>query len=108
MTEVQPGDVVFSFVDKAIRAIGVAKSTAFESRRPLEFPDQAPWKQDGYRVRVSYRELSAPLAITPVAASLHRLLPDHYSPLTKSGTGVQGYLFALPDEAGIFLPRDEW
>ena len=31
------------------------------------------------------------------------LLPDKYSPLTREGTGNQGYLFRLPDRAAQFL-----
>jgi hypothetical protein len=37
MREVSPGDLVFSFVDTRIAAIGVAQSYCSESPKPLEF-----------------------------------------------------------------------
>jgi putative restriction endonuclease len=37
MKEVAPGDVVFSFVDTRIPAIGVVSSYCYESPKPLEF-----------------------------------------------------------------------
>ena len=37
MRVVAPGDLVFSFVDTKIWAIGVAQSIAYESPKPAEF-----------------------------------------------------------------------
>src|SRR5438067_8040762 len=37
MREVSPGDIVFSFVDTKIAAIGVAQSYCWESPKPQEF-----------------------------------------------------------------------
>jgi hypothetical protein len=37
MREVAPGDVVFSFADTLIKAIGFAASHAYEAPKPLEF-----------------------------------------------------------------------
>ena len=37
MREVAPGDVVLSFADTRIKAIGIACSNAYEAPRPLEF-----------------------------------------------------------------------
>src|SRR3954452_12614234 len=37
MREVSPGDVVFSFVDTLIAAIGLAQSYCWESPKPAEF-----------------------------------------------------------------------
>ena len=37
MREVSPGDVIFSFSDTRIAAIGIAQSYCWESPKPLEF-----------------------------------------------------------------------
>ena len=37
MREVSPGDVIFSFVDTRVAAIGIAQSYCWESPKPQEF-----------------------------------------------------------------------
>ena len=54
MREVTPGDLVFSFVDTRIVAIGTVTSYCYESPKPLEFGDAGSnWETIGWRVRVS-------------------------------------------------------
>lgn len=100
MTQVQSGDVIFSYVDQNILAISIAKSAASTSLRPKEFPDQELWKQEGLRIDVEFRDLKPPLHVPQIVSQLQPLLPARYSPLTRDGTGVQGYLFAIPAAAG--------
>lgn len=103
MLDVQPGDLIFSYVGQHIRSLAVAGSSARPDIRPSEFSDQSLWKQEGYRIDVSYEDFHPPIDIPPIAADLARLLPTRHSPLTRRGTGVQGYLFNLPRPAGRFL-----
>jgi HNH endonuclease len=103
MAHVQPGDVIFSYVDQKIPAISIAKTAALASLRPNEFPDQELWKQEGVRVNVEFRDLKPPLEVPLIVSQLQPLLPPKYSPLTSKGTGVQGYLFAIPPAAGRLL-----
>src|SRR5947208_12469760 len=42
MREVSPGDVVFSFADTVIAAIGIAQSYCWESPKPAEFGASPP------------------------------------------------------------------
>ena len=56
-------------------------------------------------MKVSYEDLVTPLAIPPLSSDLLSHLPPRYSPLNKTGTGAQGYLFPLADEAGALLLR---
>lgn len=37
MREAAPGDIIFSFADTLIRAIGIAQFYCWESPKPLEF-----------------------------------------------------------------------
>jgi hypothetical protein len=101
--DVRAGDIVFSYVNQTICAISVAQTSAYDSTRPLEFTAQELWKQDGRQIDTIYEDVYSPLAIPPIASELMEHLPEHYSPLTRNGTGNQGYLFSLPDRAGRLL-----
>jgi putative restriction endonuclease len=51
MREVSPGDLVFSFVDTWIAAIGLAKSYCSECPKPTEFGSVGlNWENIGWRV----------------------------------------------------------
>jgi hypothetical protein len=58
MREVSPGDIVFSFVDTRIMAIGVADSYYWESPKPAEFGSAGQyWEEIGWKVRVRFTPL---------------------------------------------------
>src|SRR3546814_7619524 len=105
MREVAPGDVVFSFSDTYIKAIGIAGSHAYESPKPREFGQAgAYWDNIGWRVDVRFAELRGPIKPAEHMAQLAPLLPDRYAPLQKSGGGLQGvYLTLLPDDFATAL-----
>ena len=59
MREVAPGDLVFSFADAQIQAIGIAQSFCWESPKPTEFGNTGQyWENVGWKVSVSFVELS--------------------------------------------------
>jgi len=103
LARVQPGEIVFSYVKQCIPAVGVATSKGYEHPRPAVFKPAERWQNDGYRVDVDYRDVSPPLNIAAVLSDLLPLLPNKYSPLTRSGGGVQGYCFEIPPATGRFL-----
>jgi putative restriction endonuclease len=99
MAHVMPGDVVFSFADAAIRAIGVALGRAREAPKPLEFGAAGEqWGTDAaWQVPVRFRELERPFRTQDHAAELAPVLPAKYSPIRANGKGNQGtYLAAVP------------
>ena len=98
MREVAPGDVVFSFCDGYIKAIGLAVSHAYEAPKPIEFGQAgAYWEKIGWRVDVTFFELKGPIRPVEHMARLGPLLPPRYSPLRSNGHGLQGvYLTYLP------------
>ena len=102
MNEVRPGDVIFSYVGGKIVSVAVAKTAAYDSPRPSDL-GEGVWEDAGKKVEVEYLDLSVPLVIAGVVPELQPLLPERYSPLTRFGTGNQGYLFALPPRVGRFL-----
>lgn len=105
MREVAPGDVIFSFADTLIKAIGIASSHAYEAPKPLEFGQAgAYWDKIGWRVDVRFSELQGPIKPAAHMAQLAPHLPSKYAPLQANGNGLQGvYLTLLPDEFAFAL-----
>jgi hypothetical protein len=98
MTQVRPGDVIFSFAKQAVGAIGVAKSKAYDAKQPSELNDE--WDDDGWRVDVDYVPVDPAVPLSSFVSEFVPLLPDIYSPINRKNTGNQGYLFSLPADAG--------
>lgn len=98
MREVTPGDLVFSFVDTRIVALGIVSSYCYESPKPAEFGGVGlNWEAIGWRVRVNFVSLHEKIRPKDHIALLKGLLPSRYSPLQESGNGIQSvYLTELP------------
>ena len=61
MREVAPGDLILSFVDTRLVAIGIAQSYCWESPKPSEFGTAGQnWEDMGWRVRVAFTRASPP------------------------------------------------
>lgn len=91
MREVSPGDIVFSFADTKISAIGIAQSHAYEAPKPLEFGQVgANWDVIGWRVDTRFFRLQQPIRPVEHIGRLRPFLPSKYSPLQPSGDGLQG------------------
>src|ERR1017187_5139080 len=99
MREVAPGDLVFSFVDTRIVAMGIASSYCYESPRPLEFGTVGMnWERIGWRVRVDFTPLHSQIRPKDHIGLLLHTLPARYAPLQHSGDGKQSvYLAAVPE-----------
>jgi putative restriction endonuclease len=99
MREVSPGDLIFSFVDTRIVAIGTVASYCYESPKPVEFGGVGMnWEAIGWRVRVNFTSLVRRIRPKDHIDILRRLLPTRYSPLQESGNGLQSiYLTEIPD-----------
>jgi hypothetical protein len=98
MREVAPGDLIFSFVDTRILAVGIAQSYCWESPKPEEFRTAGQnWENIGWRVAVDFTELASRIRPKDHIEILRPLLPDRYSPLQFNGNGIQSiYLTELP------------
>lgn len=99
MREVTPGDVIFSFSNTHIRAIGIATSHAYEAPKPLEFGQAgAYWNNIGWRIDVKFHELRLTTKPADHMTVLAPLLPAKYAPLRPNGAGLQSvYLTCLPE-----------
>jgi putative restriction endonuclease len=88
MREVAPGDLIFSFVDTRIAAIGIAKSYCWECPKPTEFGSTgANWENIG--VNVSFVSLLNKIRPKDHIEVLKTVLPQRYSPLQANGNGIQ-------------------
>lgn len=105
MREVAPGDIVFSFADTRIKAIGVIASHAYEAPKPLEFGQTgAYWDLIGWRVDVRFVELRHKVRPSEFMQTLAPLLPVTYSPLGPTGRGRENlYLTRLAEELAASL-----
>jgi putative restriction endonuclease len=112
MREVAPGDVIFSFVDTRIAAVGIAQSYCWESPKPLEFGTAGQyWENVGWRVSARFTQLLHQVRPKDHMTVLRPVLPAKYSPLQPNGNGLQSvYLAAIPDTlaevlAGLIGPE---
>jgi putative restriction endonuclease len=90
MREVSPGDIVFSFRDTVIAAVGIARSFCYESPKPVEFGATGTnWGTIGWRVEVTFQERTHRVRPKEHMDRLGGFLPAKYSPLTPGGNGLQ-------------------
>jgi putative restriction endonuclease len=97
MREVSPGDVVFSFCDTRIKAIGVVTGGSQTGPKPDFGNAGLNWSKEGWFVPVDYCVLNKQIRPKDHAAILRPFLPARYSPLQESGDGLQSvYLAEVP------------
>lgn len=98
MRLVTPGDVILSFAETRIVAVGIATSHCYEAPKPVEFGKAGDdWSAIGWRVDVAYQQLPNRLRPADHMPALRPLLPARHSPLQPDGRGLQSvYLTRLP------------
>jgi putative restriction endonuclease len=96
MKLVQPGDVIFSYANGRIGAVGRVTVAASASPKPIEFGSVGDyWSHEGWLVEVDFKDAHRPL---------QPMLPERNSPLQKSGNGNQGcYLAGISNALGHLL-----
>ena len=104
MKEVQPGDVVFSFCDTRIKAIGRVTSLAQTQPKP-EFRNSGEgWSNEGWFVETDFSELDNQIRPKDHIDKIRDFLPTKYSPLQQNGNGIQSvYLANVPTEMATIL-----
>ena len=104
MTEIEAGDVVFSFAGTEIRAVGIALGGALEAPKPTVFGAAGEtWSTIGWKVPVEFTRMEAPIRPVHHMEILAPLLPGKYSPIRENGAGNQQYLFPVPDDMAYAL-----
>ena len=107
MSLAQPGDIVFSYADGRIGAIGQVVAPASLSPKPTEFGTVGDyWSNEGWLVDVQFSEASHSIRPRDHIHAIGSLLPNIYSPIQANGHGNQGiYLAAISDALGELLIR---
>jgi putative restriction endonuclease len=105
MQLVEAGDIVFSFADTYIKAVGIAVGSAISRDKPKVFGNTGEnWSTDGWHVPVEFTRMDYPIKPKEHMHLLGPLLPSKYAPLTLEGNGLQGvYLAQVPTEMGQVL-----
>lgn len=104
MEEVRPGDLVFSYCDTYIKAIGVVQSAAVTAPKPNFESAGSNWSNEGWYVEVEFAELANPLKPKEFIEQIRPLLAEKYAPLQHNGNGLQGiYLTEISPQFGNLL-----
>ncbi|AWV08630.1 HNH endonuclease [Marilutibacter maris] len=105
MRLVRPGDIVFSYANGQIGAIGQVIETVSASPKPSEFGHVGDyWSDEGWLVSVYFNDAPKPLRPKAHIERIAPLLPTKYSPIQKTGDGNQGcYLAGISDALGHIL-----
>ncbi len=104
MERVRPGDIVFSFYDTYIKAIGVIQREAVTAPKPDFRTAGSNWADEGWYVEVEFSEIKNPIKPKDYMELIKPLLAAKYAPLQSSGKGLQGiYLTEISQELGDLL-----
>ena len=104
MEEVRPGDLVFSYCDTYIKAIGVVQRPAVTAPKPDFRTAGSNWADVGWYVEVEFAELENPIKPKDFMNQIRPLLADKYAPLQENGNGLQGiYLTEISAAFGELL-----
>src|SRR5712671_4173959 len=82
-----PGDIIYSFADGAIGAVGVVLGSARDAAKPLELDSIAEYAdtQAGWLVPVRFMTLTNSLRTEEYGAELAAVLPRKHPPILASG-----------------------
>ncbi len=104
MTQVRPGDLVFSFCDTLIRAVGIVQREAVTAPKPDFRSAGSNWSNEGWFVEVEFVELDNPIRPKDFMPQIIPLLADKYAPLQANGNGLQNiYLTEISTEFAQLL-----
>jgi len=105
MKRIQPGDLIFSYANAAIVAVGVARTHCYSFPKPIEFGRAGIyWQDEGWKVDVHYRKLVEPVRTMDHIESMRSLLPATKSPMQiDTGRANQAYLFKIDKPLALAL-----
>ncbi|MET3945797.1 hypothetical protein ABIB49_000472 [Arthrobacter sp. UYCu512] len=106
MDRVQPGDVIVNYADMQIRAISTALTDARPAANPHVGLTELEWEKDGREIKLRMQELEVPMHLSDVPEALRKSWKSYGSPFNIKGGVNQGYLFELPEEAGLWIMNE--
>jgi hypothetical protein len=105
LTRTRVTDLIFSYANGKIRAIGIIEDKCRDSERPGAFGDIGEqWDKDGWLVQVRWSVLDTPFSPKSHILRIAPLLPKKYSPIQANGDGNQKcYLAEISDSMASVL-----
>jgi 5-methylcytosine-specific restriction endonuclease McrA len=103
MTEVEEGDYVIHSFQKQIKAISIAKSSAYTFDNPKENAEQ--WMPDGWKIDTEYFIIDKPIITSDHREAIKSLQPTKNAPFNKLGKGNTGYLFRANKDFFDFIVK---
>lgn len=105
LTLVQPGDVVFSYANTKIQAVGVASGACREAAKPTDFGAAGEgWAKTGWKVPIEWEMLSSPVIPKEHIDAIAPLLPVKNAPIKPNGNGNERcYLASISSSLGELL-----
>ena len=107
MLELQPGDIVYSHYKGNVRARGIVRARAVESRQPenLLAIGQSLWLDDGWLVQVDFETSLTPLVTKAHFRDMYPLLLEEYPvPIASNGNAAQkNYLTRISEQLATYL-----
>lgn len=94
MTLAKPGELVFSFCDTYIKAVGVITKSATSAPKPNLGRSGVNWSTEGWLVEVKFKEFTNKIRPKDHMSNLEPFLPSKYSPLQANGNGLQSVYLA--------------
>jgi hypothetical protein len=107
LTRVKRGEMIFSYANGVIPAVGIIESLAEDEPKPASFGSAGSrWDDQGWMVKVKWIRLEKPVRPKDYLREIVPLLPKKYSPLKADGDGNEGvYLAQINAELGQLLMR---
>jgi len=82
----QPGDVVYSYANGVLGAVGVVIARASPCPKPTEFGSVGDyWSNEGWLLPVAFTELERPVRPKDHIGLIAPLLPELHSPIQRNG-----------------------
>jgi len=104
MEQVSPGDLVFSYCETYIKAVGVVQAKAVTAPKPDFANAGQNWSNVGWYVEVEFQEILKPVQPRNFMEIINPLQEAKYAPLQANGNGKQGvYLTEISEKLGSLL-----
>jgi hypothetical protein len=100
MDDMRPGDIVFHWAKRRLRAVSEVLVGSRQAQRPYE---SDAWEDLGREVRVNYQDLDLPLTLEEIPLDFRLSQSAPGEPFTYEGSVKLGYLFRLSAHAGVEL-----
>lgn len=102
LTKTALGDIIFSYANGKIPAVGKVIALVQNKERPAEFGKTGhQWGKTGWLVSVQWQKLWSPLVPKDHLSQIVPLLPSKHAPIQANGNGNQGvYLAEIGSQLG--------